>query len=171
MATIFLLSKKDPNIRSQPPELREEESGRHQTGTEEQHEEVESTPVGCPEGGAPPTTTGSISSHPWKDVRNYLDFAIFITLGACGVAVPSLTSAVYFLFFLLKAALWAFHLDGRGQLLSVVRVPLLVFMGCHLVMVYLYQFEGVRGFIPLQPANTTSSLVGRCVSYVRVLRC
>lgn len=93
-------------------------------------------------------------------VVHTLDLAIFVMMGACGVAVPSLTSLVYFLIFLLKAVLWALHLDGWNRRLSV-RALLLVFTGCHIVMVYLYQFETAQELIPLKPTNTTASLLGR----------
>ena len=36
-----------------------------------------------------------------------------------------------------------------------------MYAGCHLVVVYLYQFEVAQKLIPLQPANTTTSMVAR----------
>eukprot|EP00731_Ephydatia_muelleri_P026181 Em0018g281a len=93
-------------------------------------------------------------------VARCLDLGIFVMLGACSVTVPSLTSFVYFAIFLIKATLWAVHLDGWNRRLFV-RLLLLVYAGCHLVVVYLYQFEVAQKLIPLQPANTTTSLVAR----------
>ena len=93
-------------------------------------------------------------------VARCLDLGIFVMLGACSVTVPSLTSSLYFAIFLIKATLWAVHLDGWNRRLSV-RLLLLVYAGCHLVVVYLYQFEVAQKLIPLQPANTTTSLVAR----------
>ena len=93
-------------------------------------------------------------------VARCLDLGIFVMLGACSVTVPSLTSFVYFAIFLIKATLWAVHLEGWNRRLSV-RLLLLVYAGCHLVVVYLYQFEVAQKLIPLQPSNTTTSLVAR----------
>ncbi|KAL5467228.1 hypothetical protein EMCRGX_G031428 [Ephydatia muelleri] len=109
----------------------------------------------------PPSDTKPTSDHCWVVAHGCLDLAIFVMTGACGVSVPSLTSMVYFLLFLLRATLWALHFDRWTRLWSAVRVLLLIYTGCHLVMVYLYQFEKAQELIPLQPTNTTSSLLGR----------
>lgn len=121
----------------------------------------------------PPSDTKPTSDHCWVVAHGCLDLAIFVMTGACGVSVPSLTSMVYFLLFLLRATLWALHFDRWTRLWSAVRVLLLIYTGCHLVMVYLYQFEKAQELIPLQPTNTTSSLLGRWVSsgsYLLVVR-
>ena len=121
----------------------------------------------------PPSDTKPTSDHCWVVAHSCLDLAIFVMTGACGVSVPSLTSMVYFLLFLLRATLWALHFDKWTRLWSAVRVLLLIYTGCHLVMVYLYQFEKAQELIPLQPTNTTSSLLGRWVSsgsYLLVVR-
>ena len=109
-------------------------------------------------------TTRHDGDH-WKMppfVVRCLDLAIFVMLGACGVTVPSLTSSLYLAIFLVKATLWAVHLEWWNRRLSV-RLLLLVYTGCHLLVVYLYQFEVAKKLIPLQPANTTTSMVARWV--------
>ncbi|KAL5467471.1 hypothetical protein EMCRGX_G031697 [Ephydatia muelleri] len=103
-------------------------------------------------------------------VARCLDLGIFVMLGACSVTVPSLTSFVYFAIFLIKATLWAIHLEGWNRRLSV-RLLLLVYAGCHLVVVYLYQFEVAQKLIPLQPANTTTSLVASCTRPTELKAC
>eukprot|EP00731_Ephydatia_muelleri_P033631 Em0034g13a len=108
-------------------------------------------------------TTRHDGDH-WKMppfVVRCLDLAIFVMLGACSVTVPSLTSSLYFVIFLVKATLWAVHLEWWNRRLSV-RLLLLVYTGCHLLVVYLYQFKVAKKLIPLQPANTTTSMVASC---------
>lgn len=112
----------------------------------------------------PPLKPKPTSGHCWVLAHSCLDLTILVVMGACGVCVPSLTSLVYFLLFLVRAALWALHLNHGTHLWSAVRVLLPIYTGCHLVMVYLYQFEEAQQLIPLQPTNTTSSLLGRWVS-------
>ena len=89
-------------------------------------------------------------------VVHCIELVIFVMMGACRVAVPSLVSLVYVLIFLLKATLCACHCDQLNRGLSV-RMLLLVYTGCHVVVLYLYQFEVVQNLIPLQPSNTTAS--------------
>ena len=156
MVTLRYISKRYSYSGAQP-ELRVEVEG--QPGAAEQKGQ-EMNAVGVPNN---PPTTRSNSDRYWEGAHICLDLAIFVVMGACGVVVPSLTSVVYILIFLLKATWWALHLDGRSRLWSVIQALLLVYAGCHLVVVYLYQFEEAQNLIPLQPTNSTVSVLGRWV--------
>ena len=68
------------------------------------------------------------------------NFAIVITLGAVGIATPSILNGVYFIVFLIVVSLWSCSVK-LGHWFSVLRVAILIFVAAHLVAIHLSQFE------------------------------
>ena len=68
------------------------------------------------------------------------NFVVVITLGACGIALPSIINGVYFLLFVVVLTLWSCRVQPRGWF-AFLRYVLLVYVAAHVIMVYLTQFE------------------------------
>ncbi|XP_078337037.1 piezo-type mechanosensitive ion channel component 2-like isoform X2 [Crassostrea virginica] len=67
-------------------------------------------------------------------------FIDVLFLAACGIIVPSLASAAYFLSFLFIATWWSFY-RGLGQKFAIFRICVLVWSGLHLAFLHLYQMQ------------------------------
>ena len=67
-------------------------------------------------------------------------FIDVLFLAACGIIVPSLASAAYFLSFLFIATWWSFY-RGLGQKFAIFRICVLVWSGIHLAFLHLYQMQ------------------------------
>ncbi|XP_056011934.1 piezo-type mechanosensitive ion channel component 1-like isoform X4 [Ostrea edulis] len=67
-------------------------------------------------------------------------FIDVLFLAACGIIVPSVASAVYFLSFLYIATWWSFY-RGLGQKFAIFRICVLVWSGLHLAFLHLYQMQ------------------------------
>ena len=79
-----------------------------------------------------------------------------------GVAVPSLTSFAYYAFFLLLLILWSLHLLSKMEgFVRALRAIAILYCSLHLLLLHLYQFQSLQDHIPVQPANTTTSLLAR----------
>ena len=85
----------------------------------------------------------------------------FPELTHTGIAIPSLTSLVYYGVFLFLLSVWSVHL-GLRPLVRGLRVLLMLYSSLHLLLLHLYQFQSAQDNIPILPNNTISSLVGRC---------
>lgn len=85
-----------------------------------------------------------------------------------GIAVPSLTSFVYYAVFLVLLVIWSVHLRLAG-LVRVLRTLLTLHSALHLLVLHLFQFSAAQDQIQLGPCdldadcNTTSSLLARLV--------
>ena len=88
---------------------------------------------------------------------------LFVRIYICaGVAVPSLTSFIYYIVFLIVLAIWSCHLSVQLRgVVRVLRCGLTFYSMLHLVVLYLYQFQTAQQNIPLQPYDTTKSLLAR----------
>ncbi|XP_061162541.1 piezo-type mechanosensitive ion channel component 2-like [Saccostrea echinata] len=67
-------------------------------------------------------------------------FIDVLFLAACGIIVPSVASAVYFLSFLYIATWWSFY-RGLGQKFTIFRICVLIWSGLHLAFLHLYQMQ------------------------------
>lgn len=86
-----------------------------------------------------------------------------------GIAVPSLTSFVYYAVFLVLLVIWSVHLR-LASLVRVLRTLLTLHSALHLLVLHLFQFSAAQDQIQLGPCdalyadcNTTSSLLARLV--------
>ena len=91
-----------------------------------------------------------------------------------GVAVPSLTSFVYYAVFLVLLVIWSVHLRLAG-LVRVLRTLLTLHSALHLLVLHLFQFSAAQDHIQLGPCpvpdsndycNTTNSLLARSVHII-----
>ena len=94
-----------------------------------------------------------------------------------GVAVPSLTSFVYYAVFLVLLVIWSVHLRLAG-LVRVLRTLLTLHSALHLLVLHLFQFSAAQDQIQLGPCpmpdsndycNTTNSLLARSVHVIILL--
>lgn len=67
-------------------------------------------------------------------------FIDVLFLAACGIIVPSLASAAYFLSFLYIATWWSLY-RGLGKKFSIFRICVLIWSGLHLLFLHLYQTQ------------------------------
>nr|XP_034339397.1 piezo-type mechanosensitive ion channel component 1 isoform X8 [Crassostrea gigas] len=67
-------------------------------------------------------------------------FIDVLFLAACGIIVPSLASAAYFLSFLYIATWWSLY-RGLGKKFSIFRICVLIWSGLHLLFLHLYQMQ------------------------------
>ena len=94
-----------------------------------------------------------------------------------GVAVPSLTSFVYYAVFLVLLVIWSVHSRLAG-LVRVLRTLLTLHSALHLLVLHLFQFSAAQNQIQLGPCpmpdsndycNTTNSLLARSVHVIIIL--
>ncbi len=77
-----------------------------------------------------------------------------------GIAVPSITSFVYYASFLLLLFIWSIH-KKAAILIRILRTFLVIYASCHMIVLDLYQFQSAQFYIPLLPDNATSSILAR----------
>ncbi|XP_019907103.2 piezo-type mechanosensitive ion channel component 2-like [Esox lucius] len=75
---------------------------------------------------------------------------VTILLGLAGIALPSLTSAVYFGTFLGLVAWWVYLRSLRLLLFSTLCVMMAIFSASHLLVLYLYQLPLAQKIVPPQ---------------------
>jgi len=68
------------------------------------------------------------------------NFAVVMTLGAVGIATPSVLNSIYFILFLIVVTLWSCSVK-LGRWFSILRVTILVFVAAHLIAIHLSQFQ------------------------------
>ncbi|XP_035206569.1 piezo-type mechanosensitive ion channel component 2-like isoform X5 [Stegodyphus dumicola] len=83
-------------------------------------------------------------------------FVLFF-LASAGIMHPSLTSAVYFLTFLIVCT-WLSCYKKIGRKYLQTKIPLLIYCAIHFVILYLYQVDYVQEFLP--PESLTARLLG-----------
>lgn len=91
-----------------------------------------------------------------------VEFLIFIMFLFSGSVVPSLTSFFYYFCFLFLVFVWSFHL--RVKLMSfirLIRIVAMLYSSCHLVVLYLYQFQSFQLALPVEPMSDNDSLIAR----------
>lgn len=71
---------------------------------------------------------------------------VLLFLGGAGILHPSLSSAVYFLTFLIVCT-WLACNKKIGRKYLQTKVPLLIFCAIHFVSVYLYQVDYVQEYL------------------------
>ncbi|KAJ8015813.1 hypothetical protein DPEC_G00000250 [Dallia pectoralis] len=74
--------------------------------------------------------------------------AVTILLGLAGIALPSLTSAVYFGTFLGLVSWWVYLRSLSLLLFSTLCVTMAIFSAGHLLVLYLYQLPLTQNIIP-----------------------
>ncbi|XP_070575876.1 piezo-type mechanosensitive ion channel component 2-like isoform X5 [Ptychodera flava] len=74
-----------------------------------------------------------------------------------GIILPSVTSSVYFVTFLVVVTWWCFY-KNWGRKLVYVRIVMLTYCGAHLVALYLYQFQFFQS--TLHPKSLYARLFG-----------
>jgi hypothetical protein len=103
-----------------------------------------------------------------KGVTVLFEVCIFITLGLSGVAVPSITSFIYYGVFMIILAVWSCHQSQQSHwkvVMRMLRSGLTFYTMLHLIVLYLYQFQAAQQNIPLQPDTTMQSLL---IRYIQV---
>ena len=90
-----------------------------------------------------------------------------------GIAVPSVTSFVYYAVFLVLLVIWSVHMRLTG-LVRVLRTLLTLHSALHLLALHLFQFSAAQDHIQLGPCsvadcNTTNSQLARSVYVLFVL--
>ncbi|KAM8838287.1 piezo-type mechanosensitive ion channel component 2 isoform 4-T4 [Synchiropus picturatus] len=73
---------------------------------------------------------------------------VTILLGATGMMLPSLTSAVYFFIFLFLCTWWSLCRTFDTLIFSCMCVLMAIFSAGHLIVLYLYQFQFFQESIP-----------------------
>ncbi|KAK3878310.1 hypothetical protein Pcinc_017051 [Petrolisthes cinctipes] len=92
-------------------------------------------------------------------VGTYLSVAV---IGCCGVMVPSVTSAVYFIVFMSSATYWSLN-NSLGRRFGYVCRGVMVFAGVHVLLLYLYQAQWPQEYLP------PDSVVARVFGLTRVV--
>ena len=88
------------------------------------------------------------NGSPWDNIMPYL-IAVMLLVG--GITLPSLPCVIYFVTFLVLATMWACHKAIPSQhscFFKCIRVCLTIYSGCHLVALYLYQFQFFQDVLP-----------------------
>ena len=101
---------------------------------------------------------GSPESMTWDTVMPYFVAAMLL---AGGITLPSLASAIYFLTFLILGTMWSCHKVYRlrqRKSFAYVRSSLTIYSGCHVMALYLYQFQFFQTFLP--PESLYARYVG-----------
>ncbi|KAK3085436.1 hypothetical protein FSP39_003276 [Pinctada imbricata] len=93
------------------------------------------------------------------------EFLVVLLLAACGIIVPSLISAIYFLSFLFIATWWSFY-RRLGRKFCIFRVFILVWSGLHILVLYLCQIQIVQDDI----LTDNTSLVQRLLGLTEVIK-
>ncbi|ESO89783.1 hypothetical protein LOTGIDRAFT_124598, partial [Lottia gigantea] len=84
-------------------------------------------------------------------------------IGASGIILPSVLSAVYFVSFLTIATLWALYYS-MGRKFAFYRGFLLIFSGLHILTLHLYQFQFFQDGVP------HDSLVARLLGLTGIIK-
>ena len=95
-----------------------------------------------------------------KWVLVMIDILIFFLILLCGVTVPSISSVLYYITFIVLSVSWSLHFQCV-QLIRVIRMITLVYSAGHILILYLYQFQSAQLLIPVSPQDTTESLLAR----------
>ena len=99
--------------------------------------------------------------------------ALCVCMFNVGIAVPSVTSFVYYAVFLVLLVIWSVHMRLTG-LVRVLRTLLTLHSALHLLALHLFQFSAAQDHIQLGPCsvadcNTTNSQLARSVYVLSVL--
>lgn len=100
----------------------------------------------------------SSDSSTWDNVMPYF-IAVMLLVG--GIMLPSLSSAIYFIIFLILGTMWACHKAfrlRRKKAFAYLRFTLMVYSGVHVVTLYMYQFQFFQTSLP--PESLLARLFG-----------
>ncbi|XP_025076547.1 piezo-type mechanosensitive ion channel component 2-like isoform X5 [Pomacea canaliculata] len=87
---------------------------------------------------------------------------VMVALAASSIMIPSMLGSVYLLTGLVLMVMWACYVPlGR---LGHLRIPLLIYTGCHILLLHLYQFQFFQGYV------APSGLVPRLLGLTGVVR-
>lgn len=90
----------------------------------------------------------STDQSTWDHIMPYL-IAFMLLIG--GITLPSLPSVIYFLTFLSLGTMWACHKAfklRRDRVFGCIRFGLTIYSGCHVIALYLYQFQFFQDVLP-----------------------
>ena len=105
-------------------------------------------------------------------ITAYLYVCFICCMFNAGIAVPSLTSFVYYAVFLVLLVIWSVHMRLTG-LVRVLRTLLTLHSALYLLALHLFQFSAAQNHIQLGPCsvadcNTTNSQLARSVYILSV---